>query len=137
MVYGLLCLAIRERVQRESITKFEELIAACRNAEIFIGENQMQPEGFESQSDRKRCTFCRYFGHSVEQCKKGKRMEENAAQNSNNAAKTDATKLRGPSFYQKLLQHLYLYFNCECFISGKTNLFKQTANLIFWRAAHK
>lgn len=36
MVYGLLNIGIRERVRRDKVNNFEELISACREAEMFF-----------------------------------------------------------------------------------------------------
>lgn len=72
MVYGLLTVQIRERVRRESITKFEMVITASREAEMCLAETRPSSaaESKKAEQNAERCTYCRHGGHSAENCYK-------------------------------------------------------------------
>ncbi|KAI8125535.1 hypothetical protein CVS40_4373 [Lucilia cuprina] len=80
MLYGLLNINIRERVRRENVNSFEQLISASREAEMFFLEAKPVPtadsELKKDVPNVNRCSFCRIKGHTVETCFKKKKRDE-------------------------------------------------------------
>ncbi|KAJ8953319.1 hypothetical protein NQ318_012113 [Aromia moschata] len=83
MVYGLLHLKIRERVPRDSLSNFEDLINEARKVEVTLQEIKMIPTssqgkpvpskvpGDPSKSKaKKQCTYCKAYGHIRDECRK-------------------------------------------------------------------
>ncbi|KAI8114809.1 hypothetical protein CVS40_12865 [Lucilia cuprina] len=69
MIYGLLNITIRERVRRENIGTFSELISASREAEMFVTESHPATSNMDIKHENvsnNRCWFCRLKGHSIE-----------------------------------------------------------------------
>ncbi|CAG9134097.1 unnamed protein product [Plutella xylostella] len=89
MVYGLLRMEIRSSVPRSTVTSFDTLLEAARGAERDLeekGRNKMLPSQTmdenrnrsTNQPTKVRCTFCRLQGHTIEVCRKKKKLEEGA-----------------------------------------------------------
>ncbi|XP_037807267.1 activity-regulated cytoskeleton associated protein 2-like [Lucilia sericata] len=79
MIYGLLNITIRERVRRENIRTFSELISASREAEMFVTESCPATSNMDIKQENvsnNRCGFCRLKGHSIEHCFKRKKRDE-------------------------------------------------------------
>lgn len=78
MVFGLLHLDIRHEVQRETITTFDELIIKARAAEIILKEKRGKDSEFNIHiSDRGvRCSFCNFKNHTINNCNKKKKADE-------------------------------------------------------------
>ncbi|KAL1487620.1 hypothetical protein ABEB36_015709 [Hypothenemus hampei] len=75
MVYGLLNKNIREKVYRDKITNFNDLLSQCRLIEqIFVdcSEYRIKTTLNVSLSEEKRikCSFCKFTGHNEDQCRK-------------------------------------------------------------------
>ena len=66
MVFSLMAFEIRERLDFSSITTFDALISASRNAEIFIQELQVQ------RPQKEKCSYCRNVGHAINECRRRK-----------------------------------------------------------------
>ncbi|XP_017464511.1 PREDICTED: uncharacterized protein LOC108357933 [Rhagoletis zephyria] len=72
MLFGMLHAQVRERVDREKVTCYEELLNEARETEHFLselksanGESSIQGE---SVGVALRCNFCRKTGHTAENC---------------------------------------------------------------------
>ncbi|XP_073829158.1 activity-regulated cytoskeleton associated protein 2-like [Musca autumnalis] len=65
IIFGLLQTKIRERVRRENVTTFEELLSACREAEHALAEIDVATTTTQTKSNV-RCSFCRVHGHSAD-----------------------------------------------------------------------
>ncbi|KAI5634010.1 hypothetical protein NE865_13260 [Phthorimaea operculella] len=85
IVFGLLNLKIRDRVAREKVKDFDDLLKQARSVEALLKEketDETQPEYTSnelpnSKSDlrkkkSKRCNFCKKLGHVLEECRKRK-----------------------------------------------------------------
>ncbi|KAI5638414.1 hypothetical protein NE865_09048 [Phthorimaea operculella] len=83
MVFGQLNLGIREKISRSSVTTFDELIEKAREAEQLLDMTKMVPKDKEPTpgdtpssirpKKKKRCSFCHFVGHAVEDCRKLKK----------------------------------------------------------------
>ncbi|XP_047983984.1 activity-regulated cytoskeleton associated protein 1-like, partial [Leguminivora glycinivorella] len=84
-IHGQLNINIRERIPRDSVTTFDQLLTAARNVEQVLRERasttlsttpgSKQPS---QASKKQRCDFCRATGHTVEECRK--RMKQMGGQ---------------------------------------------------------
>ncbi|KAJ2946140.1 hypothetical protein O0L34_g5071 [Tuta absoluta] len=81
MVFGQLSLGIREKISRSSVTTFDELIEKAREAEQLMDSKALPKDKEPITGDtpsairlkkKKRCTFCHFIGHTVEDCRKYK-----------------------------------------------------------------
>ncbi|KAJ8940962.1 hypothetical protein NQ318_010363 [Aromia moschata] len=83
MVYGLLHLKIRERVPRDSLSNFEDLINEARKVEVTLQEIKMIPTSSQGKpvpskvpgdpsksKSKKQCTYCKAYGHIRDECRK-------------------------------------------------------------------
>lgn len=66
MIYGLLHKRIREKVPRDKIRTFNELLKECRMVEETFVDHFDRP----SNDKRPKCRFCKYLGHTEDQCRK-------------------------------------------------------------------
>ncbi|KAJ8939663.1 hypothetical protein NQ314_011052 [Rhamnusium bicolor] len=80
MVYGLLNKSVRERIPRDDATTFNELFTRIRSVEASFGDlvdrsdaDQYSKE-IKFRKERPKCTFCRRFGHLVEDCRTKRRQ---------------------------------------------------------------
>ncbi|KAJ8952036.1 hypothetical protein NQ317_010588 [Molorchus minor] len=69
MVYGLLHRRIREKVTRDSVTTFTELLQKCRLVEETFEVNTRPPIE-QKDNKRPRCQYCKYIGHTKDECRK-------------------------------------------------------------------
>ncbi|XP_061712794.1 activity-regulated cytoskeleton associated protein 2-like [Cydia pomonella] len=76
-IHGQLHINIRERIPRDSVTTFDQLLTAARNVEQVLREKSSsvsstgQSENQTGLSKKKqRCDYCRATGHTVEECRK-------------------------------------------------------------------
>ncbi|KAJ8968749.1 hypothetical protein NQ317_012697 [Molorchus minor] len=67
MVYGLLHRRIREKVTRDSVTTFTELLQKCRLVEETFEVNTRPPIE-QKDNKRPRCQYCKYIGHTKDEC---------------------------------------------------------------------
>ncbi|XP_074034509.1 activity-regulated cytoskeleton associated protein 1-like [Leptinotarsa decemlineata] len=71
MVYGLLHRRIREKVPRDEVSSFEELLTQSRLAEETFDstpETKLSEDGHSK--NKKRCSYCHNPGHIREDCRK-------------------------------------------------------------------
>lgn len=82
MIYGLIHRKIRKRVLRESVSSFRELLDAARVVEQSLRETETtktardhgkEGDKGQAQKERKKCKFCKKFGHNIEECRNKKK----------------------------------------------------------------
>lgn len=73
MVYGQLHPRLKEKVTRESVTSFDSLLSAATNAEQLFHEELQY--GKKNKPLKRRCLYCRLFGHTINVCKKRQRTQ--------------------------------------------------------------
>lgn len=88
MIFSLINIQIREKISRESIETFQDLLSRSRDIELLKNENK--PESFEKSIGTKenfqaKCSFCRKKNHTADVCYKRLEMEKKK--------KPDETKL--------------------------------------------
>jgi hypothetical protein len=71
LVYGLLSIKYRKHIARHEITTFRDLLEKGR----IIEHNNMEDEAANAGPTRgaqgtKRCTYCNFRGHTLDQCRK-------------------------------------------------------------------
>ncbi|XP_036346322.1 uncharacterized protein LOC118755602 [Rhagoletis pomonella] len=81
MIFSQLVLKIREKIPRESVGTFSELLDKAREAELLLGESKEVYKAVDlaSNSTSKiplRCSYCRKKNHSVENCFKKMESEK-------------------------------------------------------------
>ncbi|XP_073841337.1 activity-regulated cytoskeleton associated protein 2-like [Musca autumnalis] len=84
IVFGLLNTNIRERVRRENVKTFEDLLSTCREAELTL-HNKGKPK---CATEFVRCRFCRETNHSEDLCKKLEKRVAPQQQQQDEYAKT-------------------------------------------------
>lgn len=67
MVYGLLHRKIREKVPRDKINSFNELLTQARLAEETF---DVSCENKDAVPSKKRCNYCNHLGHIKSECRK-------------------------------------------------------------------
>lgn len=82
MVFGQLHIRIREKVARNSVKSFDELLEAARSAEELLDDpTQPREDPREQQPSPSKlkpttsCEYCRNMGYTIEDCGKKKRNE--------------------------------------------------------------
>ncbi|CAG9770624.1 unnamed protein product [Ceutorhynchus assimilis] len=85
MVYGILHGQIREKAPRDKVASFSELPTHARLAEETFDVSSEPTAYNDSGAVKKRCSFCKYTGHTFDDC--GKRINKNKS----------ADKLNSPS----------------------------------------
>lgn len=90
LVYGLLNKKIREKVPRDDVNTFSELLENARLIEEFVDETTSadQPKTFSNKS---RCSFCKNMGHTKEECRKLISRKERPLENVSSHPNTPAT----------------------------------------------
>lgn len=71
MLYGLLTLAVRDKVPRESVNSFADLLTKARlvnSARTNPVTQEITPH--QTKRTKNRCQFCRNVGHDVSVCRK-------------------------------------------------------------------
>ncbi|XP_028158503.1 activity-regulated cytoskeleton associated protein 2-like [Ostrinia furnacalis] len=69
LLYASLHVDIRDKIPRDSVSSFDEFLRKARQIEeVLIEQKNTVPS--TSSGKRIRCTFCRVFGHSEENCRK-------------------------------------------------------------------
>ncbi|XP_065356155.1 uncharacterized protein LOC135950547 [Calliphora vicina] len=79
MVFSLLNIQIREKMSRESIETFQDLLSKARDIELLNNENN--PQHSKKSMDEKnisqaKCSFCRKKNHTADVCYKRLEMEK-------------------------------------------------------------
>lgn len=86
MVYGLLHRKVREKVPRDSINNFNELLVQARLAEETF---DVVSESKDSITPKKRCNYCNHLGHIRSECRKfAKENKMNGVGNSQDLVKS-------------------------------------------------
>lgn len=70
MVFSQLHLSIREKISRDSIHSFQDLLQKAREVEMLIHEHK-EPKFKAIEAPEKsfaRCSFCRKKNHTAESC---------------------------------------------------------------------
>uniref|UniRef100_V5I885 Retrovirus-related Pol polyprotein from transposon 17.6 n=1 Tax=Anoplophora glabripennis TaxID=217634 RepID=V5I885_ANOGL len=72
MVYGLLHKRIREKVPRDKVTTFNELLTESRLIEELFDKtfDKIMDSSDKDSSKRPRCAYCKNLGHTKDQCRK-------------------------------------------------------------------
>lgn len=72
MIYSLLHKKIRQRIPRDQITSFNELILKARSVEETLEKPEFPSKltNPQTNSTRPRCTYCKNFGHAQKDCRK-------------------------------------------------------------------
>lgn len=102
IVYGLLHRKIRKRLIRVDVSNFNELLKRCRAIELCLRQSKKETpttERVEVQLKKEilKCSFCRSFGHTRDECQKLMRKKQststpsNAESNKNTNDNTGAT----------------------------------------------
>jgi hypothetical protein len=78
MVYGLLNFRIRERIPRDRITSFTELLDMTRGVEETFAEKR-EPINEQKTAAIVRCAYCKNVGHAKEECQKLAKRNSSAA----------------------------------------------------------
>uniref|UniRef100_A0AAR5P2T7 CCHC-type domain-containing protein n=1 Tax=Dendroctonus ponderosae TaxID=77166 RepID=A0AAR5P2T7_DENPD len=79
MIYGLLHRRVREKVPRDKVSSFEELLTQARLAEETFEAPVYRQEDNRSLATKDkfvRCTYCKNPGHEKEECRKFKNYQE-------------------------------------------------------------
>lgn len=109
MIYGQLRYRIREKMPRENVKTFDQLLKAARGVERLLMEKQPSSavatteniHGKENEKPKKvRCAFCRMPGHTVDVCRKKQNSDANTAVTSTGSKHTvsaTATQVPSPS----------------------------------------
>ncbi|XP_028175772.1 uncharacterized protein LOC114363995 [Ostrinia furnacalis] len=77
LVYGQIRFDIREKVVREHVHTFDELLEKAREVERHVNEKTKlseRPSGTPGKP--KRCSFCRLAGHTIEVCRKKAKADQ-------------------------------------------------------------
>lgn len=85
MVYGLLHRRIREKLSRNKINNFNELLSQARLVEETFERTDSRNEKTNVHADkdkRPRCLYCRNFGHVKDDCRKLKKTQSADSRNS-------------------------------------------------------
>lgn len=72
MVFSQLNISIREKLSRDSVRSFQELLQKARDIEMFLEENKMpkpRQESFDKPANIK-CSYCRKKNHTIDTCYK-------------------------------------------------------------------
>lgn len=81
MIYGLLKREIREQLPRDRITSYDYLLQESRLIEANLREaaqaHSGAPANRTSAPKKIRCDFCRYPGHTINDCRKKQKAQEN------------------------------------------------------------
>ncbi|KAI5645352.1 hypothetical protein NE865_02439 [Phthorimaea operculella] len=102
MVFGTLSLDIREKISRSSVSTFDGLIEKAREAEQILdmtktasGEITSGDTPFSSRmKKKKRCSFCHFAGHTVENCRKLKKKQAETTEESETESSSDHAQPR-------------------------------------------
>lgn len=98
MIYGLLNTRIRERLTRDSVHTFDELLTSARSIEQSLAESQIKSENFENNDGNRKgkrankCSYCKIFGHDVSECLVLKRKNDKRSNSPSNGNEKKDTK---------------------------------------------
>ncbi|XP_047021036.1 uncharacterized protein LOC124631004 [Helicoverpa zea] len=82
MIYGQLRYKIRVKMPRDTVNTLDALVKAARGIEQLLVEKKIPEEGTKKEEEtgkvpfkKKRCTYCRLPGHSIETCRKKEKKD--------------------------------------------------------------
>lgn len=114
MVYGLLNRRIREKVPRDGVRSFNDLLRECRRMEEtfmerFENKNDTKTSpSTESPKPRLKCSFCGYPGHSEDLCRR-----KQSAMSASSGTKPDNRLVSSPAVSPVLSQTKGLQSNSQ------------------------
>lgn len=79
MIFSQISIPIREKIPRESVSSFQELLYRARDIEMSISENKMAAISTPFETKEKgqlRCSYCRKKNHTADVCYKRIEMEK-------------------------------------------------------------
>ncbi|KAL0838547.1 hypothetical protein ABMA28_016655 [Loxostege sticticalis] len=99
LVYGQIRFEVRERMVREHIHTFDELLEKAREVERHLKERTRTPETRPTNppGKSKRCAFCRLAGHTIEVCRKKAKADQAEAETKETIGKA-VTRGEKPKF---------------------------------------
>ncbi|CAK9806345.1 Activity-regulated cytoskeleton associated protein 1 [Anthophora plagiata] len=89
MIYSLLRVQLREKIPRDSVRTFDELIGKARSLEEIEKEinrarqqkeTRTAPKKPQPDEIQSRCSHCRMRGHTIEECRRRKTSKEKGQQ---------------------------------------------------------
>lgn len=97
MIFGLLNVSIREKISREDITTFDDLIKKGREIEEYNRERSLIAVNHDRKTtERVKCNGCKKFGHATNECRYAKQSEDNKApdeEKNGNTKNANSTKI--------------------------------------------
>nr|XP_049697659.1 activity-regulated cytoskeleton associated protein 2-like [Helicoverpa armigera] len=84
LVFALIRLEIRNRMPRDTVPTFEKLLETARGIEETLqeyahGAQHTETSAAQTRKGKQRCTFCKNPGHTVDVCRKKKRVESSVS----------------------------------------------------------
>lgn len=86
ITYGLLNLKIRDKVPRDKIKTFDELLTQARTVEALCKEKATEESSSTNsilsapvappRTKKSRCNFCKKIGHVIDECRKRKKIQD-------------------------------------------------------------
>lgn len=78
MIFSQISIQIREKIPRESVKTFQELLYKARDIELSINENKTEGNKTFSSSEKPqiRCSYCRKKNHTADVCYKRIEIEK-------------------------------------------------------------
>lgn len=70
MIYGLLQRRLREKIPREKVKTFSDLLKECRLIEETFVERFENKTSDLNDTKRIKCAYCKLYGHSKDACRK-------------------------------------------------------------------
>ncbi|KAI5646286.1 hypothetical protein NE865_01748 [Phthorimaea operculella] len=95
MVFGQLRFEIRERIPRDSIKTFDQLLDKAREIEKNLVERKDVPAIQTAKANpgkTKRCGYCRLVGHTTEVCRKKAKAEKEGQMSTEKTERKEETK---------------------------------------------
>ena len=84
ILFGLIRAGLRNRLKREEIHSFDDLLTRARAIEGVLWEerNDAKPRnsGSNTEETKERCNYCRNLGHAASECRKRQREEAHRRQ---------------------------------------------------------
>lgn len=99
MIYGLLHRRVREKVPRDKVASFEELLTQARLAEETFDITVSRYEDNHTSAAKEkpvRCAYCKNPGHLKEECRKLKHYQDRRSETSSTQLQQTTTKLTTP-----------------------------------------
>lgn len=128
MIYGLLHVNIRERLIRDKLTTFGELITASREVEMCLTERAPATMNVhvikEETTNSIRCCFCRIKGHTIDKCLKKKKRDEQLQQNNQQRENSNLNRNEHTSQPIALQQNVMKRPTFSCYGCGTPGVYR-------------